>query len=306
MAAKGKIKRVKKGVSVVIPNFNGEELVLKNLPGVIKAWENKDNKIIEVIIVDDGSKDESCRVITENFPQIKLIKHKVNRGFSAAVNTGARASRGEFLCLINNDVTPDGNFLAGPLALFTQRRNLFGVSFYEKGWGWAKGEFVDGFIVHSPGHEGTKPHPTFFVNAGGALYKRDLWMKIGGMDEAVFSPFYWEDVDISYRALKRGYQLLWDPRAIVSPNVSATIGKMPKKKVSRIQERNHLLFVWKNLTSSALTKRHVFELFKRMLKHPGYTRIFVMALLRLRAVLRSRKKEKKESRISDEAILARY
>jgi len=293
-------------VSIVIPSYGTRYLLEKNLPKVLEAAKNPKNAIGEVIVVDDGSKDDSVAFVRKNFPQVRLIKHKINRGFSAAVNTGARSAKGKYLCLLNDDVTPDENLLVGPLSLFSQNDLLFGVSFHEEGYGWAKGKFVDGYIVHSPGTEVNRPHHTFFVNAGGALYRRDIWMKLGGMDEAVLSPFYWEDVDISYRALKRGYALLWDPRAIVSPNISATIGKLSKKRVQRIQERNHLLFNWKNLTSPRLFRKHLIGVIKRTISHPGYLRIVVMALMRIKPLLKARAKEKKETKISDEAIFAKF
>jgi len=68
-----------KKVSVIIPNLNGEKLLEKNLPSFIKAWEYKKNNILEIIIVDDGSEDESVKFLKENYPAIKLIKHTKNR-----------------------------------------------------------------------------------------------------------------------------------------------------------------------------------------------------------------------------------
>jgi GT2 family glycosyltransferase len=293
-------------VSIIIPNFNGEDLLRKNIPLVMKAVKNPENKIIEVIVVDDASRDGSAELIKKEFSEIKLVKHKVNRGFSASVNTGARLARGAYLCLINSDVHPNSDFLRGPLKLFSEDKNLFGISFHEKGRGWAGGKFEDGFMVHFPGKENDEPHKTLFVNAGGALYKREFWMKLGGMDEAVFSPFYWEDVDISYRALKRGYGLLWDPSATVSENVSATMKKLSPKRIRLIQERNQLLFIWKNIASSRLIRRHIAGLMVRILRHPGYLRVLFAAITKLGPVLKSRRREIKESKISDETIFSRF
>ena len=105
-------------VSVVIPNFNGRELLEKNLPSVLKAKENLENKIIEIIIVDDGSFDESVNFIKNNFSGVKIIKHKINRGFSATVNTGVRTAKGDLIALLNNDVIPSEDFLKAALPHF--------------------------------------------------------------------------------------------------------------------------------------------------------------------------------------------
>jgi GT2 family glycosyltransferase len=150
------------------------------------------------------------------------------------------------------------------------------------------------------------PHDTFWVSGGSGVFRRNIWMKLGGMDEKLFTPFYWEDVDLGYRALKRGYGLSWDPDAKVLHLHESTISRFPKKYTQKIMERNQLLFNWKNLTSTNLTKKHVAGLLKRMAAHPGYIRIFFAALGKIGVVLRERKKEIKESKISDEAIFSRF
>ncbi len=131
-------------------------------------------------------------------------------------------------------------------------------------------------------------------------------MKLGGMDEVLLSPFYWEDLDLCYRAAKRGWLLLWEPSGKVVHKHESTISQLPKKYVDRIRERNQLLFIWKNLSSPILFRKHIVGLLKRVSSHPGYIRILFMALLRLRPALKARRKEKKESKISDEAIFARF
>jgi GT2 family glycosyltransferase len=292
-------------VSVVITNYNGKALLEKNLPKVIEASKNKKNKIKEIIVVDDGSEDKSTSFVKKKFPEVRLIKHKINRGFSAAANTGARTATGNLICLINNDVVPEKDFLESVLTHFKDKK-VFAVSLHETGYGWAKGKFEEGFIIHEPGKEGRKPHATFWVNGGSGVFRRDIWMKLGGMDEKLLSPFYWEDIDLSYRALKRGYKLLWEPKALVYHEHETTIGKLPKKKVETIREINQLIFIWKNLTSPNLIKRHLVGLVKRIGRHPGYIRIVLLAMPRARKVMKAREKEKKEGRISDEAIFARF
>lgn len=293
-------------VSIVIPNYNGRELMQKNLPLVLASARNPKNCITEVIVVDDGSKDDSVAFLKKEFSQVRLTIHKVNRGFSAAVNSGVRVAKGEFVVLLNSDVYPTENFLEDILPFIKKDEEIFAVSFHEKGWGWAKVAFEDGFIVHKPGKEGTLPHPTFYVNAGGAIYRKDMWDALGGMDDKLYSPFYWEDVDISYGALKRGYKLYWHPGAYVSPNLSASVGKLPKKRVSRIQERNHLIFNWKNLTSPRLFRKHLVGLLAKIVKHPRYLIILIMAFGRLGVTLKARKKEIKETKVSDEIIFSRF
>ncbi len=292
-------------VSIVIPNFNGEELLKKNLPLVLKAKANPLNEITEIIIVDDGSIDGSVSLIKSNFPEVKLIKHRLNRGFSASVNTGARTAKGDLIALLNNDVIPSENFLVAVFSHFKDDK-VFGVSLHEKGYAWARGIFKDGYIEIAPGEETNQAHLSFWVSGGSGVFRRSYWMKLGGMDEKLLSPFYWEDIDLCYRAAKRGWFNLWEPDANVVHKHESTISKFSKKYVERIREKNQLLVLWKNLTSPNLSRRHVVGLLKRLLAHPGYLRIILMALFRIRTVFKARSKEKREGKVSDEAIFAKF
>ena len=292
-------------VSIIIPNFNGRELVAKNLPKVLDAKDNPNNHIIEIIIVDDASYDDSVFYLKKNFPSVKLIKHKKNRGFSYSVNTGVRMAKGNLVVLLNTDVIPEKDFLKSVLDHFADKK-VFAVSFRERGYYWAKGYFKDGFVCHEQGGETNEVHDTFWVSGGSGIFRRKFWMELGGMDEKLLSPFYWEDIDLSYRAAKRGLKLLWEPKSIVEHKHEATISKLKKSYVQRIRERNELLFIWKNITSSNLIKKHVKGVLLRIVKHPGYIRIVFMALSKIKLVSKKRKKEMKETIISDEALFAKF
>lgn len=292
-------------VSIIIPNYNGISLLEKNLPRVVEASKYKKNKIVEIIVVDDGSSDESFDYIRKNFPMVKLVKHRINRGFVSSVNTGARTARGDLLALLNTDVFPETDFLESVIPHFA-RNEVFAVSLHERGYGWSRGFFEDGYIIHSSGEESNEVHDTFWVNGGSGVFRRSQWMKLGGMDEKLLSPFYWEDVDVCYRAAKRGLFLLWEPRAKVIHDHEATISKISQVYKQRIQERNQLILIWKNITSPRLFRRHVLGLARRVSQHPGYLRIVIMALKNIKAILKFRKKEAKESKISDEAIFTKF
>ncbi len=292
-------------VSAIITNFNGKKLLEKNLPSVLSAAKNPENRISEIIVVDDGSSDDSVKFLIKNFPEVKLIRHKINRGFSAAVNTGVRMAKGDLVLLLNNDVVPEDNFLASALVHFENER-VFAVTLHEAGYGYAKAKFSAGFIELSMGEESSMAYPSFYVSGGSGIFRREYWMKLSGMDEKLFSPFYWEDIDICYRAQKRGYINMWEPKSNVIHNHESTIGKLPKLRVQRIRERNQLLMIWKNIHSPKLTRNHVVGVLRRVSKHPGYIKIVLMALSKLGVVLKERKKEIRLSKVSDEVIFMNF
>lgn len=286
----------------------GVILLAKNLPSILRAKENLKNEIIEIIVVDDKSKDDSVDFLKKNYAgKIRLVQHKVNRGFSATVNTGARSAKGQLLCLLNTDVVPQEDFLTAVLPHF-ENEKIFAISLHEKGYANALGRFQNGFIEHSPGKEKDTAQETFWVNGGSGVFRRDVWMKLGGLDEKILPPFYWEDLDLGYRAQKRGYRLLWEPKAYVIHEHESTISTkyFRRSRMNLIKERNQLLVIWKNVTSVNMLNKHIQGLLKRIIKHPGYLRVVLAALLELGGVLKARAKEKKESTVSDEAIFARF
>jgi len=293
-------------VSIIIPWYNTEWLAQKNLPAVLAAARNSKNNVLEIIIVDDGSSDASASVIKDKFPAIKLIRHKINRGFSASVNTGVRASKGKLICLLNSDVIPQVDFLK-PVFIHFENPKVFAVSLNEEGaFGWAKGVFEEGFINHLPGPKSASSHRTFWVSGGSGVFRRKTWMELGGMDEKLLSPFYWEDLDLCYRAAKRGYDLIWEPGAKVVHDHERSMQSVSSDLLQRIRERNQLLFIWKNLTSTRFIRKHISGLIRRVVSHPGYLRIVIMALAKIGPVLKARVKETKEAKISDELIFSRF
>lgn len=292
-------------VSIVLTNYNGEELLRKNLPRVVKASEFKPNNVVEIIIVDDGSTDGSVEFLKKNYPAIKLIRHKEKMGFVSTTNTGVRNAEGDLVALLNSDVVPERDFLANSITHF-KTTDVFAVSFHEKGFSWAKGFFKDGYVMHEPGKADNKLHETFWVSGGSAIFRRSYWKELGGMDEDLLSPFYWEDIDICYRAAKRGWKLLWEPKSVVEHKHESTIGKVHTKAyIDRVRERNQLLFLWKNLTSKKYLSSHIKGLTKRLVAHPKYIIIVLFALPRLNIALKHRKVEKKEASVSDEEVLSK-
>jgi GT2 family glycosyltransferase len=291
-------------ISVVIPNYNGLQLLKENLPKVISSTKKYDSDS-EIIVVDDASTDTSISYIRKVFKEVRVIKRKENRGFSSAVNSGIRNANSDLIVLLNTDVVPKGDYLDNAVDLFKDPM-VFAVSFHEEGFAWARGYFKNGFVEHENGGVKSIVNDTFWVSGGSGIFRKKVMQKLGGFDEELFNPFYWEDLDLCYRALKRGYKLLWDSKSQVFHDHELTIGALPKRKRELILQRNQLLFIWKNITSKTLIKRHIKGLISRILSHPGYMKVVVSALFRLKTCLKRRRVEVKEAKVSDEAIFAKF
>ena len=295
-------------VSVVIPNWNGRHLLEKNLPFILSAAKNPKNSILEIIVVDDFSSDDSVKFLQKHFfGEIRLIKQTSNRGFSYSVNHGVRMAKGELVCLLNTDVSPSENFLVSALSYFKDKK-VFAVGLHEKGGSWATASFKNGYIDHAPGKVSHEPKQTFWVSGGSGVFRRSVWMKLKGLDEELLSPFYWEDLDLGYRAHKRGYSLIWDPDAKVLHEHESVINKnsFQIKYLNQIKQRNEILVIWKNVTSKRLFRKHLRSLLMRALRHPGYFRIIYLAWKKRELAFKKRKIETKQSKVSDEAVFAKF
>ncbi len=287
-------------VSIVIPNWNGEEKLKRNLPKVLKT-----KGVDEIIVVDDASSDESVKVVRENFPQVKLIQQKENHGFSTTVNLGVKSALGELVFLLNTDAVPSEDCVEEALVHFKDF-NVFSVSCNTGGsWSWAK--FERGYFWHYMAEETSKSHQTLWSSGGSGIFRKDIWDELGGFDE-LFNRFYEEDTDIGYRATKRGYVNIWEPKSraehykepgVIEQNFS-------KGFVSTIAQRNQLYFIWKNIHDKQMIQAHRGALIRKLLAHPKYWKIFLSAFIHMPEILKERSVEKKKSKVLDRAILEKF
>ena len=248
-------------ISIVISNYNGEEILKKNLPKVLEAVGNA-----EIIIIDDASVDGSLKVLSDFKSKIKVIKNEKNLGFSSSINKGVKEAKGEIVVLLNTDVIPEKTFLA-PLLTHFKDSNVFAVGCMDKSIengktilrGRGIGGWKRGFFIHSRGE--VDRQNTLWVNGGSGAFRRSVWEKLGGFNE-LYNPFYWEDIDLSYRALKSGYKIVFEPKSVAmhEHEKGAIKNSYSNFRVKTIAYRNQFIFVWKNITDPLMKLNHLFWL----------------------------------------------
>ena len=317
-----------KSVSIVIPTWNGREILERNLPSV-KAALLAYVPGGEALIVDDGSTDGSLEWLAREHPWARTLGRAVNEGFGAAVNTGVAAARSEIVVLLNNDIRVEADFLGTLTAPFEGASDLFSTTprIVNRTWGgdeavtrcdFRLGLFATTFPERGDDAAAARTAPTepagvsevLFACGGAAAYDRSLWLALGGLDP-LYAPFYWEDVDLSWRARKRGWRILHVPSSVVHHEHSATIGsRFETRGVRVVYERNRLLFQWKNLTSWRLTASHLLWLPVRLARalfgRPEFLRGFAQAAGRLGDALRGRRLQRALARVPDEELLRRF
>ena len=110
-------------------------------------------------------------------------------------------------------------------------------------------------LGHLPVGSEESTEPVLWLGGGSAVVSREKYLEIGGFDE-IFSPFYVEDVDLSYRAWKRGWPTLFVPRSKVVHKHRGSTGRLDSGYVEQIIARNRLLFVWLNIRDPRMLLQH--------------------------------------------------
>jgi len=304
--------------SIIIPNWNGKDLLAKCLPSVIKASECSD-QVSEIIIVDDGSTDASVEFIKERFPKIRLISLKNNLGFGAACNTGVAASKSPVVILLNNDVSVKRDFVVPLLDCFADD-SVFAVQPKILQWdtneldgGINFGGIDKGYIrikneaETSKKEQVTQRCATLYAIGGAMVFDRKKWGILGGFD-SLYEPFCWEDIDICYRAQKRGWKVFYEPDSVVYHKHHATLHRFfAPDFIRKVETKNELLFTWKNIHDKDLFIRHFIFLPIRLLRafilmDFIFIKALVMALTQLQDVYFKREREKASSIISDSQV----
>ncbi len=286
-------------VSIVIPNYNGLKLLNKNLPKVIDVSAD------EIVVTDDASTDDSVSFLKEKYPQVKVVTNRTHFGFPSNSNQGIRVASGDIIVMLNNDVVPEKNFLP-PLLEHFKKDDVFSVGAAEPDASFATAQFKDGFFVHKPGKRVDKTHVSMWTSGGSSAFSKKKWLELGGFYEG-FNPGYWEDIDLCFRAQKRGWQVLWEPKSVVYHKHETTFSAFyTRKQIDFISRRNQLMFIWKNITSPKLITSHQRALLGKMLTDPAIWRPFLAAIIKLPEIKKLHNKEGDEQRISDEEIFEKF
>lgn len=236
----------------------------------------------EVVVLDDGSTDKSLELLSEfkiQSSKLKVLEHKKNKGFIPSVNELFEQASGDIVVLLNSDVWVEKNFLE-PIIPYFKKTRIFAVNLHEEGEGPSISFWKNGFYGFKRGEEKNRVQKSAWASGGSAAYSKKIWNELGGFDKN-FAPFYWEDIDISFRALKAGYEIFWEPYSKVKHQHETTIkGNFSKNYVSRVQQRNQLLFIWKNIGDPNLKREHRINLIKKLLGGMGigYWIPFIWAL----------------------------
>lgn len=250
----------RKSVSIIIPNYNGRHLLQEYLPYTYEAIKNADT-VYEIIIIDDGSTDDSVEFITAEYPQVVLIINPENKGFSYACNRGIEAAKHELILLLNSDVklTPDyfehqwKYFLAwDTFGVMGRIIDMEGDHIQDA----ARVPKFNGYKLKTDYfyyiNDSTHRLYTFYLSGANALIDAAKLKQIGGFYE-LFSPFYCEDMELGIRAWRVNWKCYYEHNAICRHQVSASTKNYETAKwVKSVYYRNRFYLHALHLNGRAL------------------------------------------------------
>lgn len=306
--------------SLIISTWNGRPLLETCLPNVLRAVERSGGDH-EVIVVDDASTDDTVEFVRREFPQVRLLALARNLRFAGANNAAARLARGEVLVFLNNDMLVAPDFL-DPLLRHFGDPDVFAVTAHIQmaaRWvaghevsetGLVRGHFEDGFFVLR--HEqpmSQAPARVIYAGGGSTAWRRDRFLELGGFDR-LFRPFYFEDLDVSYRAQKMGWSVLFEPRSLLEHKHRQTNNpdNFPGAYVDLAFGKNYLLFMWKVLADPDLLREHFRGLWRRLMNprmDPRLTASFMRAAVQLPELLIGRHRARRAAMLSDREVFRR-
>lgn len=305
-------------ISVVIPNYNGEGLLKKNLPKILELL--KESKLeFEIIVVDDASTDDS-RSVLEPFARpglANIIYRRQNGGFPVAVDQGIREARGEIIFNIKNDAVPLKSDYFKLMLEHFKNKEVFAVSAglrtVENNKEEIRGSgviyFEKGIFKHGRGSNESKI--TAWADGGSSAFNKAIYLKIGGFDP-VYRPGYWEDVDLGYRAWKAGYRVDFEPQAVLLHDFESGVFKKKygERQIRLINLRNQFIFTWKNADFSNLLKFFQWEIYNHLAAvksgNHDFIKAYWMAVLRLPEIIKSRIFQKKINKFTDSEVLRTF
>lgn len=303
-------------VNVIIPNWNGA----KFLHDCLSSLRDQTYQNMEIIMVDNGSADNSINFAKENFPEVRIVSLNKNMGFAYAVNKGISSSKGKYIALLNNDTKVEKNWLeelvkvlnenpeAGsgtPKIMMIDNKKIIGGT----------GDFYNSFgLTFQRGHgeidrgQYDKREEVFSACGTASIYRKEIFDNIGLFDEDFFS--YFEDVDLGFRAQLAGWKCIYVPTAIVyhhyrgtSENISSfdfyytprnriflMIKNMPLNLILR--KIHKLIYAQLSIAIYFLTEKQLLNLLKA----------YLGVLRKLPSMLKKRKKILNQKKVSSQYL----
>ncbi len=259
-------------LAIVILNWNGERYLRQFLPTLLRNIPD----YAEVIIADNASSDGSLAFLREEYPQIRVIVHPQNGGFSKGYNDAFQQIEAEYYCLLNSDIEVPEHWVEPVMELFESDDNIAAIqpkiiAYHDRTkfeYAGASGGFIDKYgypfcrgrvfdTLEEDHHQYDDAIPVFWATGAALFVRSSVYHQLGGLDEDFFA--HMEEIDFCWRTHLAGYRVSYCPQSAVYHVGGGTLPKSSPFK-TELNFRNNLSMLYKNLPSERRWK----VLFMRM------------------------------------------
>lgn len=248
-------------VSVILVNFRGADDTLEAISHLGELdWPQED---LEIVVVENGSGDDSASRIRTGAPHVKLVDSGKNLGFAGGCNFGVKKSKGSIVAFLNNDARPDTGWIREAVRRFEESERVGAVASRVLDWDGKKVDFIGSGLTwfgmgYKP-HAGLDipqqpdlPHDVLFGTGSAMFVRRSVYEELGGFDERYF--MFFEDVDLGWRLNLKGYRYVYEPASLAFHKHHASMDKLGAYKETYLIERNALYTLYKNLGEEAFDR----------------------------------------------------
>ena len=244
--------------SIVILNWNGADMLRRFLPSVIKHSPEA-----EVVVADNGSTDDSLRLMAEKFPSVRTIALDKNYGFAEGYNRALRQVEADLYLLLNSDVRVEEGWLKPMLEHMAAHAEVAacqpkircewapemleyagacGGYIGRLGFPFCRGRML-GTVERDEGQYDTIA-PVAWASGAALLIRSTAYWEAGGLDARFFA--HQEEIDLCWRLRSRGWSIVCVPQSVVYHVGGGTLPKESPQK-AYLNFRNNLLLLYKNL-----------------------------------------------------------
>jgi GT2 family glycosyltransferase len=207
-------------------------------------------------MADNGSGDDSIDFVSRQFPTVRILSGKQNRGFAAGNNWAARAATGKYLAFLNNDMRVDPSWLKELVKALDPGSGALCVAGKILSWDGHQIDFNGGYLnFYGMAFQQDQGRPENHVTnqtsreilypcGGSMLIDRELFLNVGMFDEDYFA--YFEDVDLGWRLWVMGWRVVFSPKAVTYHRYQGTSSQIPPERRTLLYERNALFSIIKN------------------------------------------------------------
>jgi GT2 family glycosyltransferase len=243
-------------VSIVTLNWNLTDVTCDFLRSIKEhgTYEN-----MEVIVVDNGSKDDPTEAFKAIYPEVNLIRTGKNLGFTGGNNVGIKAAKGDYLFIVNNDTEFTPGLIEGLLEVFDQYPDAGMVSpkfhyFFHKGTIEYAGYQAVNMFTGRNGMIGCREkdmgqynqiQSTHYAHGGGMMVSRKVVDEVGMLPDDFF--IYYEELDWSEQVKRKGYKIYYQPKSLIYHKESMSTGKASPFKTF-YHTKNRILFMRRNFS----------------------------------------------------------